>query len=172
MPRSEPKLKPERRREIASDRRLLANLGKRLKTSVDRLPDRVGSLQDQVKELKRQVRKLEARGPVTESGGLRDIDAEAADVDGVKVYVGDFGEVGAGALRKVADDVKGRDFPFIAFLTNKTGNFVLATSKGAREKVSGVGSSVQTGIGRSLAGEPGIGLVGNSFPRRSERPPQ
>ncbi|WP_333618533.1 alanine--tRNA ligase [Dietzia sp.] len=132
-------------RHQAKERAVLSGLATALKAPSDQVQDRVDSLGERLRAAEKELEALRAAQLAADAGKLLDKAERVGDV----LFLAEKAPKGTGAgdLRKLAQDLRGRlgSEPGVVFLTAEAGEkvpFVLAVSQGAQDRGLAAGSLV------------------------------
>ncbi len=132
--------------QLAKERSLVLGLADTLKVQPDQLTTRVSRLVAQLKEAEREIAALKAKNLLSTLG---DVLAGAAEVGGVTVINHRADGIGAGDLRNLALELRGRlsERPAVITVLGGTADkpaVVVATTEGARRRGLRAGELVRT----------------------------
>ncbi|WP_425474915.1 alanine--tRNA ligase [Nocardioides cheoyonin] len=124
-------------RFLAREHVLVAQLAEQLKARPEELPERIGDLVERLRAAEKEIEKVRTAQLLSSAGSLAD---GALDVDGVAVVAQRVPGVGAGDVRTLAQDVRGRipgDRPGVVVLAGDAGGkvaIVAAVNDAARAR--------------------------------------
>ena len=132
---------------LARERAIVGQLTELVKGRPEELPERIGGLMTRLKDAERDLDRLRTEQLRAAAGSLTD---SARDVGGVTFLAHDAGDVGAGDVRSMCLDLRGRlgdERPSVVVVTGSGGGrpvVVVATNEGARGRGITAGELVRT----------------------------